>query len=52
MVRRIASMLMLALCVVSLSACVVVPAGPGPRSGGVWVPGHYDGWHWVRGHWA
>jgi len=51
MLRRLASLMMLALCLVALAGCVVVPAGPGPR-GGAWVPGHYNGWRWVPGHWA
>jgi hypothetical protein len=51
MFRRLASLLILLLCVVSLSACVVVPAGPGPH-GAAWIPGHYNGWRWVPGHWA
>ena len=50
MLRRVASLLMLVLCLVSLAACVVEPVGPGPRAG--WVPGHYNGWRWVPGHWA
>lgn len=53
--RRIGCLLMLALCLTSLSACVVAPA-PEPgyygRAGAVWVPGHYNGWRWVPGHWA
>ena len=52
--RQIGCLLILALCLMSLSACVVEPA-PGPyygRAGAVWVPGHYNGWHWVPGHWA
>ncbi|HVC60280.1 MAG TPA: hypothetical protein VND19_07985 [Acetobacteraceae bacterium] len=51
MIRRLASLSMLALCLVALSVCVVVPAGPGWR-GSAWVPAHYNGWHWVPGHWA
>ena len=53
MIKRIGCLLMLALCVASLSACVVAP-GPGyyGRAGGGWVPGHYNGWRWVPGHWA
>jgi hypothetical protein len=51
MFRRIASLAMVALCLAALAGCVVVPAGPGPW-GGVWVPGHYNGWRWVPGHWA
>lgn len=50
MVRRLASLSMLVLCLVSLAACVVVPEGPGRH--GAWIPGHYNGWHWVPGHWA
>ncbi len=46
MIKRIGGMLMLALCIASLSACVVVP-GPGyyGHAGGGWVPAHYNGWH-------
>lgn len=51
MIRRLASLSMLALCLFSLAACVVEPVGPAYR-GGVWVPGHYNGWRWVPGHWA
>jgi len=50
-IRRIGALLMLALCLVSLSACVVAPA-PGYYGRGAWVPGHYNGWRWVPGHWA
>jgi hypothetical protein len=50
MVRHIGSLLILALCLASLSACVVEPA---PVYGHAhWVPAHYAGWHWVPGHWA
>lgn len=52
--RRIGCLLMLALCLMSLSACAV-DSGPAPYYGGagaVWVPGHYNSWHWVPGHWA
>ena len=53
MIRRVAALLMLGLCLVSLSACVIAPA-PGyyGRPGVVWVPGHWNGWRWVPGHWA
>lgn len=47
--RRIRCLLMLALCLTSLSACVIAPA---PVYGRGWVAGHYHGWHWVPGHWA
>jgi hypothetical protein len=50
MIRRVGCLLMLALCLVSLSACVVEPAPVYGRGG--WVPGHYHGWHWIPGHWA
>ena len=50
MIRRIGCLLMLLLCVFSLSACVVAPAPVYGRGG--WVPGHYNGWRWVPGHWA
>ena len=50
MFRRLAAVMMLLLCAITISACVVVPER-GPR-GGVWVPGHYNGWHWVPGHWG
>ena len=46
--RLLAAILVLAMAG-SLAACVVVPAGP-PVRGAVWVPGHYQGWHWVPGH--
>lgn len=52
MVRRIASLLMLGLCVLAVAGCVVVPAGPPPRPHADWMPGHYNGWRWVPGHWA
>ena len=52
MIKRIACLLMLALCLASLTACVVEPAPVYGRAGGVWVPGHYNGWRWVPGHWA
>jgi len=52
MFRKIGCLLMLAVCLVSLSACVVEPAPGYGRPGAVWVPGHYNGWHWVPGHWA
>ena len=51
MVRRIASLSILAVCLMSLSACVVAPAGPGYYRG-AWIPAHYNGWRWVPGHWA
>jgi hypothetical protein len=51
MIKRIGCLLMLALCLTSLTACVIVPA-PYGRFGGAWVPGHYNGWHSVPGHWA
>jgi hypothetical protein len=51
MIKRIGCLLMLALCLTSLTACVIAPA-PYGRVGGAWVPGHYNGWHWVPGHWA
>ena len=51
MIRRLASLSMLALCLVSLSACVVAPVGPGYYRG-AWVPAHYNGWRWMPGHWA
>ena len=50
MIRQLASLSILALCLFSLSACIVAPVGPGPH--GPWVPGHYNGWRWVPGHWA
>jgi hypothetical protein len=52
MVRRIGSLLVLGLCLVSLSACVVEPAPGVYREHAFWVPGHYNGWHWIPGHWA
>ncbi len=51
MAKRIACLLMLTLCVTSLSACVIAPV-PYGRVGGGWVPAHYNGWRWVPGHWA
>ncbi len=50
MIRRIASLSMLVLCLAALSACVVAPVGPGYH--GAWIPTHYNGWRWVPGHWA
>ena len=47
---RLGCLLMLALCLASLSACVIAPAPGYGRA--AWVPGHYNGWHWVPGHWA
>ncbi len=52
MIRRLASLSMLALCLCSLSACVVAPVGPGYAYHGAWIPAHYNGWRWVPGHWA
>jgi hypothetical protein len=52
MIKRIACLLMLTLCVTSLSACVIAPAPYYGRVGGPWIPGHYNGWRWVPGHWA
>jgi hypothetical protein len=54
MINRLASLSMLALCLVSLAACVVAPVGPGPGyyHAAVWVPAHYNGWRWIPGHWA
>jgi WXXGXW repeat (2 copies) len=51
-VRRIAALLMLALCLASLQACVIAPGPVYGRPGVVWVPGHWNGWRWVPGHWA
>jgi hypothetical protein len=42
-------LMVLSICLLSLSACVVVPA---PAYGRAWVPAYYNGWHWVPGHWA
>jgi hypothetical protein len=50
MIRRVGCLLMLAVCLISLSACVVAPAPVYGRGG--WVPAHYNGWRWVPGHWA
>jgi hypothetical protein len=39
----------------SASGCVVAPVPParvGYYHPGVWVPAHWNGWRWVRGHWA
>ncbi len=53
MIRRLASLSMLALCVVSLAGCIVAPVGPGPGYyHGAWIPAHYNGWRWIPGHWA
>jgi hypothetical protein len=52
MLRRSRALLLLALCLVSLSACVVAPVPVYGRGGGVWVPAHFNGWRWVPGHWA
>jgi hypothetical protein len=50
MVQPLASLSMLVPCLLSLTAGIVEPVGPGPR--GAWIPRHYNGWHWVPGHWA
>jgi hypothetical protein len=52
MIRRIGSLLMLVLCLASLSGCVIAPAPVYGRPGRAWVPAHYNGWRWVPGHWA
>ncbi|HEX4173987.1 MAG TPA: hypothetical protein VHY82_16075 [Acetobacteraceae bacterium] len=52
MLRRTGALLLMALCLISLSACVIAPAPAYGRAGGVWVPPHYNGWRWVPGHWA
>jgi len=52
MIRRAGALLMLALCLTPLSACVVAPGPVYGRAGGVWVPAHFNGWRWVPGHWA
>jgi hypothetical protein len=52
MIRRLCCLLLLALCLTSLTACVVEPAPGYGRPGAVWIPGHYNGWHWEHGHWA
>jgi hypothetical protein len=52
MIRRIGSLLMLVLCLTSLSGCVIAPVPVYGRPGGAWVPAHYNGWRWVPGHWA
>jgi hypothetical protein len=57
--RTLKRLARLALCGVVLggvTGCVVAPV-PGPRvgyyrPGVVWVPAHWSGWRWVRGHWA
>jgi hypothetical protein len=49
MIRHLGWFVMLAVCLLSLSACVIVPA---PVYGRTWVPAHYNGWHWVPGHWV
>lgn len=38
----------------SAAGCVVapVPARIGYYHPGVWVAPHWNGWRWVRGHWA
>jgi len=38
MIRRIGSLLMLVLCLASLSGCVIAPAPVYGRPGGAWVP--------------
>jgi hypothetical protein len=52
MVKPVICLLMLGLCVMSLTACVAEPAPAYSRPGAVWVPGHDSGWRWVPGHWA
>jgi hypothetical protein len=49
MIRHLGWFVMLAVCLLSLSSCVIVPA---PVYGRTWVPAHYNGWHWVPGHWV
>ena len=49
---RIACLMMLALCVVSLAACAVESEPAYARPGAVWIPGHDNGWYWVPGHWT
>lgn len=49
MIRRIACLLILALCLTSLTAWADDPA---PKFGNAWIPGHYNSLHWVPGHWA
>ena len=52
MIGRLGPSLLLAVCAIALSACVIAPGPVYGRAGGVWVPAHYNGWHWVPGHWA
>ena len=52
MIKRIIVLLMLVLCVTSLTGCVIAPVPVYGRAGGGWVPAHYNGWRWVPGHWA
>jgi hypothetical protein len=40
MIKRVASLSILVLCLFSLGACVVAPVGPGYGYGWRWVPGH------------
>jgi hypothetical protein len=51
MLKRLLAALLLFCFVVPLAGCVVYAPPPG-RPGAVWVRGHYNGWHWVPGHWA
>ncbi len=52
MIGRIGRPLLLALALLSLSACVIAPPPSYGRVVGVWVPAHYNGWRWIPGHWA
>jgi hypothetical protein len=51
MLKRCFCVLLLASLALPLARCVVYAPPPG-RPAAVWVPGHYNGWRWVPGHWA
>lgn len=52
--RRFVRLALCGLMLGSVGGCVVapVPARVGYYHPGVWVPAHWNGWRWVRGHWA
>ena len=52
MLKRVACVLLVLSFAAPLAGCIVYGPPPPGRPGAVWVPGHYNGWHWVGGHWA
>jgi hypothetical protein len=50
--RALTLLVLLSAMAAPLAGCVVVAPPPRPGPYAHWVPGHYQGWHWVGGHWG